>query len=206
MEKRENLQRDIATLEQALGDALEETGKAERALDELEGRRNEAAGRVEIARQAAINYGERLEERRQALARTLEAEAQARLLEAVEARDDAANRAAEAIAHLIASFERLDAARAATADLVAETEPHLRPRAEVGPEPEELEQEWRRLVDFVGGRAQLLLDDELVEAAASSPGGFDIDKLPQDLQVIARRRRTERLRAANPKARSKRDS
>jgi hypothetical protein len=63
----------------------------------------------------------------------------------------------------------------------AETEPHLRRRAEVGPEPEELEQEWTCLIDFVSGRAQLLLDDELVEVAASSPGGHDIDKLPQDL-------------------------
>jgi chromosome segregation ATPase len=197
MEKRENLQREIAALEQALRDALKETGKAERALDELEGRRNEAAGRVEIARQAATNYAERLEERRQALARALEAEAQARLLEAVEARDDAANRAAEAIVHLIASFERLDAAREATAERVAETGAQKRRRAEVEPEPEELEQEWTRLIDFVSGRAQLLLDDELVDAAASSPGGHDIDKLPQDLQVVARRRRTERLRAAN---------
>jgi chromosome segregation ATPase len=205
MENRETLQREIATLEQALGKAVKATGKAERALDELEGRRNEAAGRVEIARQAVTNYGERLEERRHALARALEAEAQARLLEAVEARDDTANRAAEAILHLIASFERLDAARAATAERVAETEPHLRSRAEVGPEPEELEQEWTRLVDFVSRRAQLRLDDELVEAAASSPSGFEINKLPQELRVIARQRRRELLRRASP-TRNQRDS
>ena len=185
-----NLQREIASLEKALSDAVKETGNAERSLDELEGHRNEAAGRVAIARQAATNYAARLEECRQALA-------QARLLEAVGARDDAANRAAEAIAHLIASFERLDAARAATAERVEETESHSGRRAEVGPEPVELEQEWTRLVDFVSSRAQLRLDDELVEAAASSPGGFEIDKLPEELRVIARRRRTELFRRAS---------
>lgn len=205
MANRKNLQREIASLEKALGDAVKETGNAERALDELEGRRNEAAGRVAIARKAATNYAARLEERRQALAHALEAEAQARLLEAVEARDDAANRAAEAIAHLIASFERLEAARAATAERVEETESHSGRPAEVGPEPVELEQEWTRLIDFVRRRAQLRLDDELVEAAASSPTGFEINKLPQELRMIARQRRRELLRKASP-ARNQRDS
>lgn len=205
MPNRKNLQREIASLEQALADAVKEAGNAERALDELEGHRNEAAGRVAIARQAATNYAARLEERRQALAHALDAEAQARLLEAVGARDDAANRAAEAIAQLIASFERLDAARAETAERVEETESHSGRRAEVGPEPVELEQEWTRLIDLVSGRSQLRLDEELVEAAASSPGGFEIDKLPQELRAIARRRRTELFRRASS-ARNQRDS
>jgi chromosome segregation ATPase len=205
MANRTKLQREIASLEQALGDAVKETDKAERALDELEGRRIEAEGRLAIARQAATNYAGRLEERRQALAHALEVEVQARLLEAVGARDETANRAAEAIAHLIASFERLEAARTTTAERVEEAEPHLGRRAEVGPEPPEFEQEWTRLIDFVSRRAQLQLDDELVEAAASSPGGFDINKLPQDLQVIARERRSERLRAASREVGQKRD-
>jgi chromosome segregation ATPase len=205
MANRKNLQREIASLEQALDDAVKETRNAERALDELEGRRNEAAGRVAIAREAATNSAARLEERRQVLAHALEAEAQARLLEAVGARDDAANRAAEAIAHLIASFERLEAARAATAERVEETESHSGRRAEVGPEPGELEQEWTRLIEFVSRRAQLRLDDELVEAAASSPTGFEINRLPQELRVIARKRRRELLRRASP-ARNQRDS
>jgi hypothetical protein len=41
----------------------------------------------------------------------------------------------------------------------------------------------------------LRFEDELVEAAASSPRGtYDIEKLPQHLQVLARQRRAERLR------------
>jgi len=51
----------------------------------------------------------RLEQRRQDLALALEAEAQ--ILEAVPTRDDAADRAAEAIAQLIVSVERLNRAR-----------------------------------------------------------------------------------------------
>jgi hypothetical protein len=205
MANRDTLQREIASLEQALGDAVKETDKAERALDELEGHRIEAEGRLAIARQAATNYAGRLEERRQALAHAIEVEVQARLLEAVGARDDTANRAAEAIAHLIASFERLDAARAETAERVEEAEPHLGRRAEVGPEPPELEQQWTRLIDFVSRRAELRLDDELIEAAASSPSGFEINKLPQELRVIARQRRRELLRRAIP-TRNQRDS
>jgi hypothetical protein len=194
MEDGENLQREIASLEQAMREAAEEGDEAERVLDDLERRRNEAAGRLAIARQAGDSYAARLEERRQALARVLEAEAEANLREVIGGRDDAANRAAEAIVQLIASFERLDAARAATAERAAETESRLQRRPEVGPEPAELEQEWARLIDFISTRAQLRLDEELVEAAASSPSGYDIDKLPQHLQVIARRRRTERVR------------
>jgi chromosome segregation ATPase len=188
----ENLQRQIATLERGLRDAVNKAETVETALDDLEGHRNELAGRLAIARQEAADYAARLEELRQELARALEAEAEAKLLEAVGARDDAGNRAAEAIAQLIASFERLDAARGEMAERVAETRSHLRRRIEIGPEPEKLEQEWARLIDFIGTRAQLRLDDELVEAAASDPTGFEIKKLPQHLQVLARQRRLDR--------------
>jgi chromosome segregation ATPase len=193
----ENLQREIASLEQALREAVEQADRAEHALDELEGRRNEAAGRLAIARQAAENYAARLEDRRQALAHALEAEAKAKLLEAVAARDDAANRAAEAIAQLIASYQRLDAARAAMAERAAETESHLGRRPEVEPEPAKLEEEWARLIEFIRLRAQLLLDEEIVEAAASSPLGYEIKNLPQHLQMVARRRRAERMRSTS---------
>ena len=175
----ENLHRQIALLQRTLREAAEETDRAERALDDL-------------ARQ----------EPRSVAATPLEA----RLLEAVGARDSAANRAAEAIAQLIASFERLDAARAATDERVAETKSQLRRRAGIGPEPARLEREWARLIDFIRTRAQLHLDEELVEAAASSPAGYDIDKLPQHLQLLARRRRTKRMRAASREARNKFDS
>ena len=205
MANAEDLQQEIASLEQARREAVEETNQADQALADLEGRRNEAAGLLEIARQAAANYPARLEELHRALADALEAAAQANLLEAVSVRDDAANRAAKAIRHLIASFERLDAARAATAERLAETHSHRRGRPEVGPEPAQLEQEWARLVDFIRTRAQLRLDDELVEAAASSVLGHEIEKLPQHLQMVARQRRAERMRAAD-KAWNKRDS
>ena len=115
------------------------------------------------------------------------------MLEAVGVRDDAGNRAAEAMAQLIVSFERLDAAREELAERVAEAESRLRRRIEVAPEPERLEQEWARLIDFVRTRAQLRLDDELVDTAASDPTGFQIRKLPEHLQGIARQRRRERM-------------
>jgi chromosome segregation ATPase len=193
----ENLQREIASLEQSLRDAVAHTEEAEHQLDSLEERRAAAEGRLAIARRAATDYAARLEDRRQELARALEAEAQARLLEVVAARDEAANRAAEAIAQLIDAFERLDAARAATAERAAETESRLGRRLEVGPEPASFDQEWARLIDFVRARAQLSLEDELVEAAAASPLGHEIANLPEHLQVVARRRRDERMRAAS---------
>ena len=193
MANREDLQRQIGTLERALRDAVKQAETVETALDDLEGHRNELSGRLAIARQAEADYAARLEELSQELARALEAETQAKVLEAVGTRDDAGNRAAEAIAQLIVSFERLDAARDEMAERVAEAESHLRRRIEVEPEPEKLEQEWARLIDFIGTRAQLRLDDKLVDAAASDPTGFEIQKLPQHLQVIARQRRRERM-------------
>ena len=191
-----NLQREIATLERTLRGARKQTDTVEAALDDLEGHRNELAGRLASARQAADDYAARLEQRRQELALALEAEAQAKLLDAVDARDDAADRAAEAIVQLIVSVERLEAARAATAELVAETESHRGRHPAVEPEPENFQNEWTRLTDFIRERAQLALDDELVEAAASSPLGFEIEKLPEHLQVIARQRIREKLRSA----------
>lgn len=196
MANEENLQRDIATLERALREAAKQADTVQTALDDLEGHRNELAGRLAIARQAASDYEARLEERRQELARALEAEAQAKLLEAVGARDDAADRVVEAIPQLIASFERLDAAREKVAERVAETQTHLGHSPDVAPEPESLELEWARLINFIRERAQLALDIELVEAAVSSPLGHEIEKLPEHLQVIARRRWQELIRSA----------
>jgi hypothetical protein len=164
----EDLQREIASLEQARREALDDAEEAERVLADLEGRRDEAAGRLEIARSAAANFAARLEERQQALAEALKAAAEAKLLEAVDTRDDAANRAAEAIAQLIASFERLDDARAAMAERVAETESHRPGRVDIDPEPALLEQEWVRLVTFIRTRAQLRFEDELVETTSKS--------------------------------------
>jgi len=191
-----SLQHEIATLERALRDARKQTDTVEAALDDLEGHRNELAGRLASARQAADDYEARLEQRRQELALALEAEAQAKLLEAVSARDDAADRAAEAIAQLIVSIERLEAARTEAAELAAETESHRGHPPAVEPEPENFQNEWMRLIDFIRERMQLDLDDELVEAAASSPLGFEIDKLPEHLQVIARRRLREKIGSA----------
>lgn len=194
---RENLEREIVSLERALAQAVKETTKAQHALDNLDGLRNEAAGRVQIASQAAESYMTRLEERREELAHALEAELHARLRETAASRNDAALRAAEAIAHVIASFERLEAARAATAERLAELDAHLRSPVDVEGEPAELDEHWAQLVDFVKTRAQLRLDEELIEAAVSSPLGHDIEKLPEHLQVIAQRRRRERTRAAS---------
>jgi chromosome segregation ATPase len=191
-----NLEREIATLERALRDARKQTDTVEAALDDLEGHRNELAGRLASARQAADDYAARLEQRRQELALALEAEAQAKLVEAVDARNDAADRAAEAIAQLVVAVEGLEAARAATAERVAETASYRGRHPTIDPEPENFEHEWTRLVDFIRERAQLALDDELVEAAASSPLGFEIDKLPDHLQVIARQRFREKSRSA----------
>jgi chromosome segregation ATPase len=196
MANEENLQRDIATLERALREAAKQADTVQSALDDLEGHRNELAGRLATAREAASDYEAQLEERRQALARALEAQAQAKLLEAVGERDDAANRVVEAIPQLIASIERLDAAREKVTERVAETQTHLGRRPEVAPDPEKLELEWARLINFVRERAQLALDIELVEAAVSSPLGHEIEKLPEHLQVIARRRWQERIRSA----------
>ena len=191
-----NLEREIATLERALRDARKQTDTVEAALDDLEGHRNELAGRLASARQAADDYAARLEQRRQELALALEAEAQAKLVEAADARNDAADRAAEAIAQLVVAVEGLEAARAATAERVAETASYRGRQPTIDPEPENFAHEWTRLVDFIRERAQLALDDELVEAAASSPLGFEIDKLPEHLQVIARQRFREKSRTA----------
>jgi hypothetical protein len=200
---RENLEREIGSLEQTLAEAVEEKANAQRALDDLESRRDEAAGRLELARQAEESYAARLDERREELARAVEAELHARLLETTASRDNAVLRAAEAITHLIASFERLEAARASTAQRRAEMQAHVRRRVDVDPEPPELDEHWAQLVDFVTTRAQLQLDEELVEAAASSPGGHEIEKLPEHLQVIAQRRRTDRMRAASQARRNR---
>jgi hypothetical protein len=56
-------------------------------------------------------------------------------------------------------------------------------------EPTIVEQSFEMLVDVVRERLEGDLERDLVEAAARSPMGHDIQELPAHLQVLARERR-----------------
>ncbi len=81
-------------------------------------------------------------------------------------------------------------------------------RADVGPgydvtdppEPAQLVEAWERLVESVRSKIDERLEDEVVESAARSFAGYEIEKLPEHLRTAARTRR-RRLSTELAKAR-----
>lgn len=157
------------------------------ALEELGRRKDETAGRLALSQRQTAEFTSRLELREAELEEARQQALHEAFLDAVKDRDAAGLDAAAAIEDLLASFAAYDrghdevaAARTAVAPGYDVTDP---------PAPVELADAWERLTRFVRSKIDEQLDDEVVESAARSFAGYEIEKLPEHLQAAARARR-----------------
>ena len=198
-ESPENLQSEIVELEREMERLKASARDAETVLQSLEEQRAETVGRLQLARQAEADFQERLLERRAALEEARREAAVAALGEAVNRRDQVAEKAAEQLARALEHLRDLDRAReeanAARQELLELVDG--RGPADLPPEPEVLVERWNALAAHVRRGIEEQLDDELIDAAARSPMGAAISDLPRHLQEAARRRRQQLMRAVS---------
>jgi SMC interacting uncharacterized protein involved in chromosome segregation len=165
----------------------------EEQLASLEELRGQAAGAVTLARRALEDIEARAEEQRQVLVELERLEEEQRAFAAVVAERDVAGVGFAASAdRLLADMEALEAARSALANAQRTALERSRNLDDfvIPDEPEIVQSAWSRLTERVGSGLQEALDDELMTAAARSPMGTDIEKLPAHLQAAARERRS----------------
>ncbi len=186
----------VASEVQGLRDELEaarlRTVENGAALEDLGRQQDAAAGRLELSRRQAVEYMARLEEREAELEELRRQEAAYETFRAaLRSRDAAGVETAAAIDAVLNSF----AAFVGLQEAVAASRAAVPPRFDVSvsPEPEELVEAWQRMVEFVRTKIDEQLMDEVVEGAARSVAGYDIGKLPEHLQAIARVRRRQFL-------------
>jgi DNA repair exonuclease SbcCD ATPase subunit len=160
------------------------------SLEELGRQQSEAAGRLELARRQAQEYRALLEARESELAEARRQEAAYEAFRAAVASRDAvgleAAAAIDAALDALREYARLEAVLPTVEKGVAGSYDFTVPG-----EPEPLQAAWERLVAAARTRIVERLDDEIVDAAARSLAGHDIDKLPEHLQVLARERRQQ---------------
>lgn len=200
----EDLRLTLAALEQELERAHSRLREGQEAIDDLERRKAEAAGSVVVAERAIKELEQRLVEEREALARAQRlAEAEREVSSRIDERDAAAKRVAHAVTQLLTTLDEL----AATRESVAEAQGAVRLLAGrsatrvAPPEPDELRQNWERLIERIRSDLGAELDRDLIEAAARSPFGNAINDLPPHLQRLA----AERRRALRHESRSEKD-
>jgi hypothetical protein len=188
---------ELAQLEEHLQQAREAAEESDAALATLEEQRLEREGQLALARRAEEDLSRRIQEKRAELERA-EAEATVEAYErSVNARDAVAEQVASAVRAAVAAFGEYDAAqkRVGTAwetvlrSRSAAGNPGTRKIPESGREPQILTEAFETLAGVVRERLDGELERDLIEAAARSPMGNDIPKLPAHLQALARERR-----------------
>ena len=186
--------RDVQQVEseiQALRAELEavqaRASEYESTLEELGRRKDETAGRLALSLRQTAEFASRLEVREAELEEARQHALYEDFRSAVKGREAAALDAAAAIEDALASF----AAYERSYDDVAAARIDVGPGYDVTdpPEPEQLGEAWERLVEFVRSKIDEQLEDEVVESAARSFAGYEIEKLPEHLQAAARARR-----------------
>jgi hypothetical protein len=194
---RDNLLRQVTALEKDLEAAAAQARDAEEVLERLEVSQSEAAGRLALASRARTDLEQRLAELHEAL-RVAERKAlEQAYRQALAVRDKAAEQAAVAIDRALAAVENLDQARAALKSAWDEAASGGARLPDAWPtDPDVYSDQWSRLEHLVREMAQLQLERDLVEAAATSPMGNAIRDLPIHLQQLARERRRIALRSA----------
>lgn len=196
MADRDELEQQAATLERDLEAAAAEARSAEETLERLKQSQSETAGRLTLAARAEADLKQRLVEVRTALRDAAREAAEEAFRERVAVRDAAAKEAATAINRAIAKLENLEVAREAV-EQAAEEVGHAGGRVAppVPDEPASFPEQWSRLEQLVRENVQWRLEEDLIEAAASSAMGHAIEDLPIHLQQLARERRRAKQRA-----------
>lgn len=180
---------ELKNLRDALDELTLRTTSYETALEDLSVRRDEVAGRLDLARRQAADFTNRLVAKEAELEETRKLAAYQAFKESVSSRDDAAAHAASAIDEVIAALTLLSGLQ----DAVAAASRAVPPEFDVSSvePPDVIESAWQRLVDYVRSRIEERLQDEAVEAAARSFQGYEINKLPEHLQALARQLRAD---------------
>jgi seryl-tRNA synthetase len=189
---------ELAQLEEQLQQARQVAEESDAALATLEEQRVEREGQLALARREEEDLSRRIEEKRAELKRA-EAEAAVEAYDrSVSARNAVAEKVASAVRAAVAALGEYDAAQE---HVGTAWETVLRSRSAAGdsrtekiPEsgrepPAVLTDAFETLTGVVRERLDGELERDLVEAAARSPMGNDIPKLPAHLQALARERR-----------------
>jgi hypothetical protein len=185
----DDIAREVESLHGELEDARSRALAQEQALAQLEEQRAETADRLELAQRQIADLGRQVERRQAELE---EARQQALLdafVEAVARRDAAVLEATTRLDAAMEALALLQRRRQEAADALGNVPPRF--DAALPDEPGELEEAWSRLVAVVRADLEYKLEDDLVEAAARSPGGRAIQDLPAHLRELARERRRE---------------
>jgi hypothetical protein len=187
---RDELERALASAAESLDDASARLQTAETRSQELAEQQDVTRGEMSIAQRAVADLTAEISRLQQALAEADVDEAREKVAAAVRRRDDGAADAAAAIDNLLTLLEEIEEHRRA----VTEAQKELRAMTPTpGPppprEPSVLDEPLGRLEAFVDARSA-------VTAAAKSPAGFGITKLPEHLQELARQRRWAMIKEA----------
>jgi chromosome segregation ATPase len=193
----EKTRNELAALEQEFQRARQAAEESQAALSALDEQRREREGRLALALRAQQDFEGRLEEKRAELARAEAEAALEGLKNALRDRDVAADAFASAAQSVITRLEDFETAqegveeawqsillrgpaeaRAAAAELPDDLDAH----------PGVFAEALATLVEIVSQHADHDLERDLVEAAARSPMGHDISRLPTHLQGLARAR------------------
>ena len=191
---RDELDRDIAAVERDLEAAAVQAQGAEEALERLKESEAEAAGRLALALRAQADLEQRLAQLQGDLLLAEREAAEQAFRDAVDARDRASVRASEAIANAIAAIADLDDADAAIQHALKDGAPVGAKLPTTPPVEQQFAEEWSRLEQLVRQKANIQLEQDLIDAAASSSMGHAIKDLPVHLQELALMRRQALLR------------
>jgi hypothetical protein len=106
----------------------------------------------------------------------------------------AARDAADAVRNLRAAYDALQVERQSVEEAhrsLLALDPSY---PDVLPEEKEYVDAWRELAPCIEDELNMRLESEIVDAAAKSANGYEIERLPEHLQVLARERRRELIR------------
>jgi chromosome segregation ATPase len=197
MTETEKTKNELAALEQEFQRARQAAEESQAELSALDEQRREREDRLALALRAQQDFERRLGEKRAELAR---AEAKA-VLEALKKvlrdRDVSAEAFAAAAQSVITRLQEFDTAQEAVeqARRAILLRGPAEARAVAAELPDDLDAEpvvfaeaLTTLTENVAERADHNLERDLVEAAARSPMGHDIPRLPTHLQGLARER------------------
>lgn len=183
----QDIAKELQDLEKKLAAAKTRVEEEQSTFSSLEEELRELRGRLTLTRREVTDFEALLVQKQSELAESERAEAQRVYQEALDTRDQAAGRLAEAATQVLAELEAYDSAREAVAaaqELAG---------APDGQEPEALAESWDQLVDAVRQRINEQFEDELVEAASRSLKPGAIEALPEHLREAARERARARL-------------
>jgi chromosome segregation ATPase len=187
---RDEVERALTSATEQREQAVVRLAAAETRAQELADQQDSVRGEIVIAQRSVADLTDAISRLQQAVSQLRVDEAREGLAAAVRLRDENATEAAAAIEATLGLLEQLEERRRVVADAeralqAATSTPGPPPSLE----PPVLEEPLQRLDAFVRARSDAKLLDDVVTAAARSPGGNAIADLPEHLQVLARERR-----------------